>query len=161
MLDMVNEHDEVIGQLSRAEIYRHKLANFRVVNAFIRDPKGRCWIPRRNAYKQLFPLHLDVSVGGHVQSGETYDQALIREAREEMYLELTPQQFTRIAYLTPQQHGMSAFMWLYDIQVERSPRFNPADFVSAEWLSLAELQRRLQWGERVKDDLPKLLEHII
>ena len=34
ILDLVNEHDEVIGQLSRAEVYRRRLANFRVVNTF-------------------------------------------------------------------------------------------------------------------------------
>ena len=160
LLDLVDDDDSVIGQLSRDEVYRRKLTNFRVVNAFIRDSQGRLWIPRRNARKRLFPLHLDVSVGGHVQAGESYDQALIREAREEMNLELKPSDYNRVTYLTPQQHGMSAFMWVYEIPLERSPRFNPLDFVTAEWFSLAALQRRLKLGDRAKDDLPKLLEQL-
>jgi len=160
LLDLVDDDDHVIEQLPRREVYRRKLSNFRVVNAFVRNARGQLWIPRRNAQKQLFPLHLDVTVGGHVQAGESYDHALIREAREEMYLELIPAQFTRLAYLTPQQHGVSAFMWLYEIPLERNPRFNTADFVSAEWLSPAALQRRLQWGERAKSDLPTLLEYM-
>lgn len=161
VLDVVDDDDRVIGQLPRREIYHRKTPNFRVVNAFIRDAHERLWIPRRNAQKQLFPLHLDVSVGGHVQAGESYDQALIREAREEMYLELHPNDYHRVHYLTPHQHGVSAFMWVYDIPLEHTPHFNPRDFVSAEWLSVAALKRRLQFGDRAKDDLPKLLEHLI
>ena len=157
ILDLVNEHDAVIGQLPRAEIYRRKLPNFRVVNAFIRDDQNRVWIPTRSANKTLYPLHLDVSVGGHVAAGEHYDEALLREAEEEAALELTPQHVTRIAYLTPKD-GVSAFMWLYEIRGV-TPQLNPNDFVSAQWLSLEALQHKVN-TEPVKGDLPRLLEYL-
>lgn len=157
ILDLVNEHDEVIGQLPRAEIYRRKLSNFRVVNAFIRDEQNRVWIPTRSAHKTLYPLHLDVSVGGHVEAGENYDEALLREAQEEAALELTPQQLTRLAYLTPKD-GVSAFMWLYEIRGV-TPTLNPDDFVSAAWLSLETLRQKVR-TEPVKGDLPRLLEYL-
>ena len=35
LLDIVNEHDHVIGQKYRSEIYNQGLSNFRVINAFL------------------------------------------------------------------------------------------------------------------------------
>ncbi|WP_292736317.1 NUDIX domain-containing protein [Nostoc sp. JL31] len=38
---------------------------------------------RRSAHKSIFPLCLDVSMGGYVETGETYEDALQRELKEE------------------------------------------------------------------------------
>lgn len=54
ILDLVNENDEVIGSKSRSDIYAEGLKNFRVVNAFVINSKGKLWIPRRAANKRLF-----------------------------------------------------------------------------------------------------------
>ncbi|MHC5743961.1 MAG: NUDIX domain-containing protein [Nostoc sp.] len=83
ILDIVDEIDYVIGQNKRSEIYRQRLCNFRVVNAFVINSLGQLWIPRRSAHKSIFPLCLDVSMGGYVETGETYEDALQRELKEE------------------------------------------------------------------------------
>jgi hypothetical protein len=44
MLDLINEHDEVIGALERDEVYKRGLSNFRVV-AFIKNSEGKLFIP--------------------------------------------------------------------------------------------------------------------
>ena len=54
MLDLVNEHDEVIGQISRDAAWDSR-AQIRVVNAFVRNSKGQLLIPRRNSSKRTFP----------------------------------------------------------------------------------------------------------
>jgi len=71
-LDLVDLQDSVIGRKLRSEVYAEHLSNFRVVNAFVLNSKGELWIPRRTADKRIFPLCLDMSVGGHVESGESY-----------------------------------------------------------------------------------------
>ncbi|HLC62782.1 MAG TPA: NUDIX domain-containing protein [Candidatus Nanoarchaeia archaeon] len=83
-LDLVDENDKIIGRKERSEVYKLNLSNFRVVNAFIRNKKGLIWVPRRSASKRIFPLCLDMSMGGHVSSGETYLQAFKRELKEEL-----------------------------------------------------------------------------
>ena len=72
-LDLVDENDNVIGQKRWSEVYAEHFSNFRVVNAFVINSKGEIWIPRRSAHKRIFPLCLDMSMGGHVESGESYE----------------------------------------------------------------------------------------
>ncbi|MDA2935925.1 NUDIX domain-containing protein [Patescibacteria group bacterium AH-259-L05] len=81
-IDLVDEHDNVIGKKKRSEIYAKNLSNFRVVDAFIINSKKEIWIPRRTVNKRIFPLCLDTSMGGHVETGETYEHAFKREMRE-------------------------------------------------------------------------------
>src|SRR3990167_1715083 len=87
-LDLVDDNDIVIGKKKRSEVYAEHLSNFRVVNAFVINTKGELWIPRRAAHKRVFPLCLDMSMGGHVETGDSYEQAFARETREELNIDV-------------------------------------------------------------------------
>jgi RimJ/RimL family protein N-acetyltransferase len=52
------------------------------VGALIRDGRHRVFVQRRSATRRLFPCIWDI-VGGHVESGESPEQALAREIEEE------------------------------------------------------------------------------
>lgn len=155
-LDKVNEQDEVVGRISRADpalCWRE----VRVVNAFLRNAAGQLWIPRRSPSKSLYPSALDVSVGGAVQSGESYLQAFRREAAEELNLDIDQLDWQLIATFSPYQTGLSSFIHAYEIRSDLAPRFNPADFTGGEWLAPAKLLQRIEQGDPAKGDLPELV----
>jgi len=52
------------------------------VGALIRDARGRIFVQHRSASRQLLPDTWDI-VGGHLESGESPEQALAREIHEE------------------------------------------------------------------------------
>lgn len=131
--------------------------NFRVINAFIRNKQGKLWIPRRAATKRLFPLSLDVSVGGHVEYGESYDTALAREAHEELGIDVQTVEHKLLGYLNPLKHDLSAWMKVWQIYLEEVPDYNRDDFVDWYWLSPDEFRERMLTGEKSKSDLPKLI----
>ena len=145
-LDLVNENDSIIGIKKRSEIYAEKLANYRVVNAFVVNSKGEIWIPRRTANKKLYPLSLDVSIGGHVDSGESYEDALRREAYEELNINVDdfPKRF--LGHLSPKD-DVSSFMKVYELQMDITPQYNKNDFVASFYMSPKELHQRLCQGE--------------
>lgn len=157
-LDLVDEHDNVIGKKLRSEIYAEGLSNFRVVVAFVKNAKGELWIPRRTAKKRLFPLGLDMSMAGHVASGETYENALQRELKEELNWDAERVTPSFLGHLEPKKNGVSAFMNVYEIKSDEAPPFNKNDFIEAFWLTPHALLERIAQGEKVKDDLPKLIK---
>ena len=161
LLDIVDEHDRVIGQMMRSEVYRNKMSNFRAVNAFLINDKGELWIPRRVASKKLFPLALDASVAGHVGAGETYEQAFERELMEETGLDLNAMNWKYIGPMTPHEHGTSAFIRLYVIYTNETPIYNTQDFCESFWIHPQELLERLAEGEKHKSDLPLMVKWLL
>jgi isopentenyl-diphosphate delta-isomerase len=159
LLDLVDDADNVIGTVLRSETMAKKLRNFRVINAFIRNDKGELWIPRRSASKRIFPLCLDISVGGHVGAGEPYDLAFERETEEEVGLKLADVSWRVLGHLSPVQHGVSAFMQVYEISHDAVPNYNRADFIEHWWLTPAQLATRIRGGDPAKGDLLQLVTH--
>ncbi|UBV43978.1 NUDIX domain-containing protein [Deinococcus taeanensis] len=155
-LDLVNEHDEVVGAVTRGAAWAQRLP-VRVINAFLKDSAGRLWIPRRTTHKRMFPGCLDMSVGGHVERGETYEQAFRRETQAELRLNVNDLPWQQIATFTPRD-GLSAFMHVYEIHSDATPHFNPDDFSSAQWLTPAELVTQIEQGDTAKGDLRRLVQ---
>jgi len=157
-LDLVNEQDEVIGKKLRSEVYAEGLSNFRVVNAFLVNSEGKLWLPRRGAHKRIFPLCLDMSMGGHVESGETYEFSFKRELGEELNIDADKTPWKLLGHLTPEKDNVSAYMNVYEIRTDGAPNFNPDDFTEYFWLTPEELLEKISQGEKTKGDLPTLVK---
>ncbi len=161
LLDIIDEHGQVIGQKTRSEIYRQGLSNFRVVNAFLINDNGELWIPRRSKNKRLFPLCLDASMGGHVEAGETYHQAFMRELMEELRIDADSVPYEYIGALNPHQHNTSAFMQVYLLRTNTVPNYNRDDFTEYYWLKPQDLLDRLITGDTCKNDLPRIVKNLL
>jgi 8-oxo-dGTP diphosphatase len=66
----------------------------RTVGALFIGPDGKVLLGLRSPSKKVWPQHWD-TIGGHVEDGESLEEALIREAREEVGV--TPTRFRLIA----------------------------------------------------------------
>lgn len=159
LLDIVNEHDEVIGQRWRSQLDLGKDYTIRSINVFIENEHGQLWIPRRSPHKKILPLALDMSVSGCVSSGETYEQAFAREVAEEVNLDINKVPWEFLGYLTPHDSGVSFFMKVYKIRVNDVPNFNQDDFCEYYWLKPQEVMHKITVGkEQTKASMPILLK---
>ena len=86
--DVLNELGEFTGEVATRDECHKKGLWHRAVYAFIIDNKGNILLQKRSKNKKLWPNMWDVTVGGHVDSGEFGRQALIREVKEELGIEL-------------------------------------------------------------------------
>ena len=85
---VLNELGEFTGEIAtREECHKQGLWH-RAVYAFIIDDKGNILLQKRSENKKLWPNMWDVTVGGHVDAGEFGRQALIREVKEELGIEI-------------------------------------------------------------------------
>src|SRR5215475_1906871 len=98
ILDIVDENDQVIGQSPRGEAYARGLRH-RCAFILARDAAGRVFVHRRTATKLVFPSLYDMFVGGVVGAGESYDDAALREAEEELGVSGLPQPVPLFSFL--------------------------------------------------------------
>src|SRR2546423_3913104 len=88
ILDVVDEHDQVIGREARSEVHRRGLRH-RAVHVLVFDGEGRVFLQKRSASKDTFPGVWDSSASGHLCSGEDYDSCAVRELQEEIGLAIS------------------------------------------------------------------------
>ncbi|ANP50323.1 8-oxo-dGTP pyrophosphatase MutT (NUDIX family) [Streptomyces griseochromogenes] len=91
-LDIVDEHDRVVGRDTRENVHRRHLRH-RGVHVLVVNRLGEILVQERSAHLDTHPGRLDASAGGHVQSGETYHQAAERELLEELGCHPGPVQY--------------------------------------------------------------------
>ncbi len=156
MVDLVNEHNEVIATKSRREVIEKKLTNFRLVCAFMIHSDGRILIPRRALTKKLYPDALCL-IGGFVQSGETYEQALTREVFEETGIVFDSLQCSYLGSANPWHHGAMGFVYAYQIKIKDKISFISDEFSELFWLTPEEIQQKIDAGEKVTRNMPILL----
>ncbi|MCQ2266733.1 MAG: NUDIX domain-containing protein [Bacteroidaceae bacterium] len=89
MFPLITEDGHVVGRATRAYCHGGSMALHPVVHLHVFDSAGRLYLQKRSMRKDIAPGLWDTSVGGHVDYGETLLQAVLREAREEVGLQLT------------------------------------------------------------------------
>jgi isopentenyl-diphosphate delta-isomerase len=99
-----------------------------------------------------------MSIGGHVESGESYEDALKREAQEELNISLDKIPVRLLGHLRPQKDNVSAYMNVYEITFDKEIDYNKNDFTEYFWLKPQALIDRIKNGEKTKSDLLKLIK---
>ncbi len=84
IFDVVNDADEVVGRASREQVHGNPELTHRVAHVLVFNSAGSLFLQLRSPTKDVQPNRWDTSVGGHVDAGETYEQAARREMREEL-----------------------------------------------------------------------------
>jgi isopentenyldiphosphate isomerase len=88
LLDIVNENDKVIDSKPRKDIHRLGLLH-REVHVWMFDENKNLFFQKRGLHRTS-PRLLDVTVGGHVNKGEDYIEAAVRETQEETSISILP-----------------------------------------------------------------------
>jgi isopentenyl-diphosphate delta-isomerase len=158
LLDLVDRNDQVIGKINRMDYSRllsEKLGYIRAADMFIINNDGQIYTPIRTSDKTIAPNGLDYSVGGHVGSGEDYMSTIIREAQEELNLIISEEEIEQIAKTTSDK--LRYIRCIYLMRSDKTPIFNPKDFVSAEWLNPLDVMNKIDNGHPAKSNLRETL----
>lgn len=84
MFPIVDEQGNIIGKATRAECHGGSMLLHPVVHLHVFNTSGELYLQKRPEWKDIQPGRWDTAVGGHVDLGETVEQALRREALEEI-----------------------------------------------------------------------------
>jgi isopentenyldiphosphate isomerase len=95
-IDIVDQNGRPIGlSAPKSEIHaKGHLHN--TAHVWFFTSKGEILLQQRAASKAICPLLWDVSVAGHIDAGETPEQAAVREAKEEIGITISEDQLINI-----------------------------------------------------------------
>jgi isopentenyldiphosphate isomerase len=89
---IVDEEGRVIGSATRGECHNGSKLLHPVVHLHVFNSKGELYLQKRPEWKDIQPGKWDTAVGGHIDYGETPEEALKREVREELGMtDFTPE----------------------------------------------------------------------
>lgn len=161
LIDLVDKHDNVVGQIMRSEAYAQKLfPSMRAVWLNIKTKDGLFWIPRRSPHKKVLPNHLDGSVIGHVAAGQTYEDAVVFAAQNEVNLDLKGK-IKQVGKLTPHEHNSFCMYAIYELEVDEpfDVNFSDKNFSEGTWMSAQDIVDAVARKEQMKEMLPFVFNH--
>ncbi len=153
MFDVVDEQDQVLRAETRESVHVTNLIH-RAVHMLLFNMNGELFLQKRSLWKDRNPGLWDSSAAGHVDSGEDYVTAALRELQEELGIEPPP--LSKIGRLTPSESNGWEFIEVYKGQHEGP--FHPAP-MELETGAFFPMEQIKEWSRRYPSDFsPVFLE---
>jgi len=140
LLDVVDVDDNLVRRASRGEIHRRGWLH-RAVHLFVFNGRGEVYVQRRSSSKDRFPQFLDSSAAGHVDPGESYENAALRELQEELGIEAELHEVLRVpaSDITDNEHVV-----LYRVETDAEPVPDPEEIQWGGFMTPAQLTSRMK-----------------
>lgn len=137
LFDIVDADDRVIGVARRADVHAKGLLH-RAVHILVCRKDGALFLQQRSMEKDSHPGKWDSSASGHLDSGESYDGAAVRELGEE--LGVTVGKLDEISALPASEATGMEFVRIYLARHEGPFVLHPDEIAGGKWVPPDELQ---------------------
>jgi len=114
-LDVVNDENEVIDKRPR-EVVHDKGLPHRTVMFFVRSHDDKILVTKRCENKEFFPGYWSIVLGGHVASGDTYEETVSKEMKEEIN---TLGEFKRLGEFVKDIEEETEHVNIYEVYVNK------------------------------------------
>lgn len=120
---LVDETGAVVGRATRGECHSGSKLLHPVVHLHVFNSAGDLYLQKRPDWKDIQPGKWDTAVGDHVDFGEMVEDALRREAREELGLtDIEPRSLLQYVFESDREKEyVNVFSIIYDGEI------NPTD----------------------------------
>ncbi|MEK7150726.1 MAG: NUDIX domain-containing protein [Patescibacteria group bacterium] len=155
-LNFVDDSDNVLGIASFDDVYSKALPH-RIVHVLLFNNEGEMAIQLRSEKKTFCPRHWSTAVGGHVQAGESYEDAAQREYQEELGVVSDLQFLDKFIYSDAR---MKKFLGIFKAIYPGPFQINPEEVDRVEYFKIDEIKRMIKKGEKFHPELIFLLQKL-
>jgi isopentenyldiphosphate isomerase len=153
--DVVNERDEVVDRRPRSQVHQLGLLH-RAVHILVFNAQGQVFLQKRSLTKDRQPGLWDSSTSGHVNSGEDYDAAAVRELGEEIGLRLERPP-ARLFKIDARPETDQEFVWAYRCEAEGPFTLDPEEIERGGWFDPDEVD---EWMARRPEEFASALLYL-
>ena len=158
LVDIVDEHDNVVDTVTRREMRARRLRH-RAVYIAVQHTDGRLLVHQRSHDKDVMPGAWDIAVGGVVGTGESYDDAAVRELAEEIGVEgVSPTSWGGGVYA---DDSFELIGRCYHLVHDGPFHFADGEVIAAKWVNRTELEALLRNEHVVSDSVALILDRLV
>ncbi len=167
--DVIDSHGDFTNEIaSRKECHEKGLWHKAIVVQIISTDNKRVLLQKRSANKRMWPNLWDVSSGGHVLTGELGYQAGIREAKEELGVDLKRDELEFIGATTSEniqkdiinRHYNEYYIVHKDIDLN-DITIQEDEVQEVKWFNVEELKKRVNNNFEELTDKVELWHYLI
>jgi len=159
LFELVDEDDQIIGMAPRSRCHGDPSLIHRAAHVLVFNRTGALLLQKRSDAKQIQPGRWDSSVGGHLEPGEGYRSAALREMQEELGISGIPLTYLFNAKIRNQieSENTATFLTVHDGPFE----FCRREISEVRFWSPHEIESTLGSGEftpNFEEEWPRYLE---
>ncbi len=140
-LPLVDEDGKVIGKAPRLLCHKDKNLLHPVVHVHFFNEKGDIFLQKRPKNKLTQPGKWDTAVGGHISDGETLEEGLEKEVREEIGITRAEYQFIK-KYIW-ESDVERELVYLFFAKTDQKIIINKTELDDGRFWSVAEIKKDL------------------
>ena len=142
---VVDSQGKVLGKATRRECHTGSRLLHPVVHLHVLNARGEIYLQKRSAHKFIQPGKWDTAVGGHMDYGETVEQALAREASEELgYTDYQPHHL--FTYVLDSEVECELVHTYFTVTDRESFTFDPAEVDEGRFWTVDEIKSAIGKG---------------
>ncbi len=143
-LPLVDETGKVIGKAPRSACHSDKSLLHPVVHVHFFDENGRIFLQKRPENKETQPGKWDTAVGGHISAGESLEEGLEKEVREEIGITNADYQF--IKNYVWESDIERELVYLFFAKTNQKIKINKDELADGKFWTFKEIKKNLRKG---------------